>query len=423
MASINIYINDSMKEEMASVEANWSEICRQAITIEMSRIKGGEITYEPKNFDLGNWDHCSFEESFNNDSVIIKPYVDHVDPKLRNTVKVASQWLEEIKREMAIARLDGNSLGDFFHGVRKIEVLEPGKTWKTGYLKINYHIDFYFEDDNIPMDTLEAEIVENSDKEMILVHDKGGEIDSSLQLKELEHRGIISMDLLYSQPSKELEIPMMYPESYTPIKKTLEEFFTFNKSSLSTKRVKQLWKEWYDDKLLMTSGDTDAESFLEEEDQREAEISGYIDHQYFQLRNEFFEELENNFMEVGFFHYDVAYFSSFLFDLFYFTDEEDFKNLNLDLFAKVDFSNIDELPQKTGLYFIRENSNLYGFGSTYNLYTHWENHKLNKKVTKDRNLEILFILFDSRRYLAKIIKEYTPYYLEKITLENNPFLN
>ncbi len=430
MASINIYINDSMKEEMGSVEANWSEICRQAITIEMSRIKGGEITYEPKNFDLGNWDHCSFEESFNNDSVIIKPYVDHADPKLRNTVKVASQWLEEIKREMAIARLDGNSLGDFFHGVRKIEVLEPGKTWKTGYLKINYHIDFYFEDDNIPTDTLEAEIVENSDKEMILVDDRGGAcceadpegIDSSLQLKELEHRGIISVDL-NSQSSQEQEIPMMYPESYTPIKKTLEEFFTFNKSSLSVKRVKQLWKEWYDHKLLMTSGDTDSESFLEEEDQREAEISGYIDHQYFQLRNEFFEDLENNFMEVGFFHYDVAYFSSFLFDLFYFTDEGDFSKLNLDLFAKVDFTNIDELPHKSGLYCIRENNNLYGFGFTHNLYKHWENHKLNKRVTKHRNLEILFIIFDSQRYLEKIVKECTPYYLEKITLENNPFLN
>ncbi|WPF87383.1 hypothetical protein WEU38_11220 [Cyanobacterium aponinum AL20118] len=425
MASINIYINDSMKEEMASVEANWSEICRQAITMEMSRIKGSEITYEPKNFDLGNWDHCSFEESFNNDSVIIKPYVDHADPKLRNTVKVASQWLEEIKREIAIARLDGNSLGEFFQGVRKIEVLEPGKTWKTGYLKINYYIDFYFEDDNPPTDTLEAEIVENQEKALMVTSSENhreGEIDHSLQLKELEHRGIISVDL-NSQTSQDREIPMMYPESYTPIKKTLEEFFSFNKSNLSVKIVKQLWKEWYDHKLLINSGDISAESFLEEEDQREGEISGYIDHQYFQLRNEFFEELENNFMEVGFFHYDVAYFSSFLFDLFYFTKEIDFRDLNIDLFAKVNFPNIDELPHKSGLYFIRENNNLYGFGCTYNLYTHWENHKLNKRVTKDRNLEILFIIFDSQRYLANIVKKYTPYYLEKITLENNPFLN
>lgn len=422
MASINIYVNDSMKEQMASVEANWSEICRQAITMEISKIKGNQITYESQKINLSNWKHCSFEQSFDNESVIVRPYIEHSDPKLRNTVKVASEWLEEIKQEMAIARLDGNSLEEFFQGRRKIEVLEPGKTWKTGYLKINYHIDFYFEDDNIPMDTLEVEIVENSDKEMIIVNEKESVIDSSLQLKELEHRGIISVDL-DSQTLQDREIPMMSSESYTPIKKTLEEFFTFNKSSLSTKRVKELWKEWYDYKLLINSGDIDAESFLQEEDQREAEISGYIDHHYFKLRNAFFEELENNFMEVGFFEYDVAYFSSFLFDLFYFTDDKDFKNLNLQLFAQVDFQSTDELPQKPGLYFIRENNKIYGFGFTHNLYKHWESHKLNKKINKNRNLKIPFMIIDSQKYMTKVIKECTLHYLEKVVLLNNPLLN
>ncbi|MGI0480818.1 hypothetical protein ACN4EE_08500 [Geminocystis sp. CENA526] len=420
MASINIYINDSMKEEMASVEANWSEICRQAITMEMSKIKGGEITYDRKNFDIGNWDYCSFEENFNNDNVIIKPYIDHSDPKLRNTVKVASQWLEEIKRELSIARLDGNSLGEFFQGVRKIEVLEPGKTWKTGYLKINYHIDFYFEDDT-STDTLEGEIIEEVKPLINILKPK--EIDRSLQLKELEHRGIISVDL-DCQTAQDKEIPIMDSEIYIPLKKALEENFSVSKSSLSIKRFRQLWKEWYDHQLLLiNSGYIDVEMFLEEDDKREVEISGYIDHQYFQLRKEFFDDLEHNLCDFGFFDYDIAYFSSFLFDLFYFTHNEDFSNLKLDLFAKVDFLNIDELPHKSGLYFIRENSNLYGFGFTQNLYTHWENHKLQKKVSKKKNLEIIFIIIDSQRYLEKIAKEFTPNYLEKITFENNPLLN
>ncbi len=159
MASINIYINDDLKEEMALVEANWSEVCRQAINLEITKSKTGEMTYEPKNFEEEHWNYASFEENFNNDNVIIKPYIDHANPKLRNTVKVASQWLEEIKRELAIARLDGNSLGEFFQGVRKIEVLEPGKPWKTGYLKINYYIDFYFQNDHIT-DTIEGEIID-----------------------------------------------------------------------------------------------------------------------------------------------------------------------------------------------------------------------------------------------------------------------
>lgn len=419
MASINIYINDSMKEEMASVEANWSEICRQAITMEISKIKGGEITYEPKNFDRGNWDYCSFEENFNNDNVIVKPYIDHADPKLRNMVKIASQWLEELKQELSIARLDGNSLGEFFQGVRKIEVLEPGKTWKTGYLKINYHIDFYFEDDT-PID---AEIIEDlqissSSKKTI----KPVEIDRSLQLKELEHRGIISVDL-DSETSKDQNIPTMDSEIYIPLKKALEEIFSFDKSSFSTKKVRQLWKEWYDHQLSMGSGYVTAESFLEEEDQREAEISGYINHKYFQLRTEFFDYLENYCIDINFFDYDLAYFATFLFDLFYFTNNENFSNLNLDLFAKIEISNKDELSHKSGLYFIRENNNIYGFGFTQNLYEHWKNHKLNKKINNNRQIEILFIIIDSQRYLEKMAKELTPNYLEKITFENNPLLN
>lgn len=424
MASINIYINDDLKEEMALVEANWSEVCRQAINLEISKSKTGEMTYEPKNFEEGNWNYSSFEKNFNNENVIIKPYIDHANPKLRNTVKVASQWLEEIKRELSIARLDGNSLGEFFQGVRKIEVLEPGKPWKTGYLKINYYIDFYFEDDT-PTDTLEAEILENPEQGMIVAsvdHDSGGTIDHSLQLKELEHRGIISVDLDL-ETSKDQNIPTMDSEIYIPIKKALEEIFSFDKSSFSTKKVRQLWKQWYDHQLSMGSGYVTAESFLEEEDQREAEISGYINHKYFQLRTGFFEHLENYCMDISFFDYDLAYFSSFLFDLFYFTNNEDFNNLKLDLFAKVDFLNKDELPHKSGLYFIRENNNIYGVGFTQNLYQHWETNKFNKKLNNNRQIEILFIIIDSQRYLEKIAKELTSNYLEKITFENNPLFN
>jgi len=425
MASINIYINDDLKEEMALVEANWSEVCRQAINLEITKSRTGEITYEPKNFDQGNWDYSSFEENFNNDNVIIKPYIDHTNPKLRNTVKVASQWLEEIKRELAMARLDGNSLGEFFQGVRKIEVLEPGKPWKTGYLKINYHIDFYFQDDNVT-DTIEGEIIDvvnaQISSSVATKINTIETIDQSIRLTELEHLGIISVDL-EPLPSNLKEIPMMYPELYKPLKKALEESFSFNKSNLSSKKVKQWWEEWYDHELLTTSGDLDLETCLEDEDERENDISGYIDSEYFVLRTEFLEDLECNCEEVGFLHYDFVYFSSFIFDLFYFTKEEDFKDLNLESFAEIDFINKDELPHKSGLYFVVEDNNIYAFGFTKNLYYHWDNHKLNKKINSENNIKILFILVESNTYLHNMANNLFHTYLQKINLENNPYLH
>lgn len=424
MASINIYINDDLKEEMALVEANWSEVCRQAINLEITKSKTGEMTYEPKNFEEGHWNYASFEENFNNDNVIIKPYIEHTNLKLRNTVKVASQWLEEIKRELAIARLDGNSLGEFFQGVRKIEVLEPGKPWKIGYLKINYYIDFYFQNDDVT-DTIEGEIIDPINPQILSPKTKTNSIqpiDQSIRLTELKHLGIVSIDLEPLPPNSE-EILMMYPELYTPLKKALEENFSFQKSSLSAKKVKQWWREWYDRELLKTSGDIDINWFLEEEDDREANISGYINAEYFVLRTEFLEEIEHHCMELGFLHYDFVYFASFIFDLFYFTKEENFNDLNFDYFPKIDFINKDELPRKAGLYFLLEDKNFYAFGFTKNLYFHWQNHKLNKKIDNPNNLKILFILMDSQRYLHNMAQNLIPIYLEQINLENNPYLN
>lgn len=426
MASINIYINDDLKEEMALVGANWSEVCRQAINLEITKSKTGEMTYEPKNFEEGNWDYSSFEKNFNNDNVIIKPYIDHTNPKLRNTVKVASQWLEEIKRELAIARLDGNSLGEFFQGVRKIEVLEPGKPWKTGYLKINYHIDFYYQNDDAT-DTIEAEIIDAINPQIsssvVKKMNTIEPIDQSLRLTELEHLGIVSIDLEPLPPNSE-EIPMMYPELYKPLKKALEENFSFNKSNLSSKKVKQWWKEWYDHELLATSGElADIRSFLEDEDEREADISGYINPQYFTLRTEFLNELEDHCMELGFLDHSFVCFSSFIFDLFYFTTHEDFNDLNLDYFAQIDFINRDELPYKSGLYFVVEDDNIYAFGFTKNLYYHWEKHKLNKKINSKNKIKILFIILDSNRYLHNMANNLFHDYLQKINLDNNPYLH
>jgi hypothetical protein len=424
MASINIYINDDLKEEMALVETNWSEVCRQAINLEITKSKTGEMTYEPKNFNEGNWNYSSFEENFNNDNVIIKPYIEHTNPKLRNTVKVASQWLEEIKRELAIARLDGNSLGEFFQGVRKIEVLEPGKPWKTGHLKINYHIDFYFQDHD-SKDTIEGEIIEpviTKISSPIVKKTTIEPIDQSIKLTELEHLGIVNVDL---EPlsSNSKEIPMMYPELYTPLKKAIEECFCLSQSKFSTKQVKQWWKEWYDHQLLINSGDIDIDSFLEDEDKREEDISGYIDSEYFELRMEFLKDLENYCEELGFLHYDFVYFSCFIFDLVYFTKEQDFNDLDLDNFAQIDLVNRDELPHKSGLYFVVEDKNIYAFGFTKNLYYHWQNNKLNKKIDNKSKIKILFIIVDSNRYLHNMANNLFENYIQKINLENNPYLH
>lgn len=38
MANLNIYINKSLQEDMAKVNANWTEVCRQAIKEKILKI-------------------------------------------------------------------------------------------------------------------------------------------------------------------------------------------------------------------------------------------------------------------------------------------------------------------------------------------------------------------------------------------------
>jgi hypothetical protein len=426
MASINIYINDSLKEEMSLVEANWSEICRQAIKSEMLRLKGDEIIYEPQNFSQDKWDFCSFEANFNNDSVIIKPYVDHPDPQLRKTVKVASQWLADVKRELAIARVDGNSLGEFFQGMRRIEILEPGKTWRSGYLQISFQLNFYYENEpqNQFTETMDAEIITPNSSALSVVEnpEQTQKLDQNIRIKELETLGIINIDLPPLTENKRFY--SMYSEIYVPLIKALEDNFYLDSGeplNISSKQIKQLWKQWFDNNLMNNDWDIDIKEYLEY-DFPEADISGYIDDEYFELRQDFLDLFSNECREQGFLKYNDLLFASFVHDLFYFGESLVITNLDLSEMAHFDLSERDDLPSKSGLYFVIKNEQIYAFGITQNFYKHWEKHKILNKLKDIEGIKIVLMLIKSQRYLHSITEEFIKTYIDKLNLDDNPIL-
>lgn len=424
MASINIYINDTMKEEMASVEANWSEVCRQAITAEITKFKGDQVTYEPQNFDIGDWDYCSFERSFNSEGVIIKPYVDHPDPNIRNTVKIASQWLEEIKRELQIARLDGNSLAEFFQGVRRVEILEPGKTWKTGYLKINFQLYFYFQNEEEKKDTLEAEIIENSELKTITMSSMLTTQQSSqfISISELQKLGIINVDLHpVDSENESTKIPPFTAKIYIAFKRAWFEVYQDN--LIPSSLIKNLWTDWYQKDLtdLFWHEYWDEEKLMQWE--REDTYNSKI---------QFLSSFESHYIEENSSHIPLNYLLFMAFinncvfnpsDFYQLTDltEEIITNYHSGLnFVKMHEK--DLLPQEAGVYFLIQGKNIFSLGVTSNLYEHWYEHKLGNIIDNIPELEIRFVRVLSNKYLHKIYQNFVKNHYTKINLNNNPFL-
>lgn len=102
MASINIYVPDELKARMGTVEANWSEICRQAIEAELSR-QTGRISSMPTEHsnDQTNWVDIPFDEPRSAKDVIVKPNLSRNHSRHNKEVSLLSSWMTELNRAIS----------------------------------------------------------------------------------------------------------------------------------------------------------------------------------------------------------------------------------------------------------------------------------------------------------------------------------
>lgn len=156
MSALNIYVTEDLKNRMNKANANWSEVCRQAIEMELLRLQ----TRTPSNVDLGNakeWIREYLDPNSVHSDVVVKPYLQKED-KTKNEVKVLSDFYTALISELHNFRLNilkGN-LGDLLDGKHRADVLFPGRDWSSGNLEIK--LELYFNSPKTP-DIVEAEIV------------------------------------------------------------------------------------------------------------------------------------------------------------------------------------------------------------------------------------------------------------------------
>lgn len=148
MASINIYVPDELKARMGTVEANWSEICRQAIEAELSRQTGGinSMPIEQSN-DQTNWVDIPFDEPRSAKDVIVKP---NLPPNhsgvVPSEVSLLSSWTAELNKSIGNTSTVGTRVSQLLEGTYSADILIPGEPWRSGCLKLEQRLVFRYPD-------------------------------------------------------------------------------------------------------------------------------------------------------------------------------------------------------------------------------------------------------------------------------------
>jgi post-segregation antitoxin (ccd killing protein) len=148
MASINIYLPDELKDRMAGVDANWSEICQQAIEAELLRLQ----SQTPEASDVyqssqGNSDKkvvaVSISQHLVDQGTVIKLPA-HGNGRSKAEVLDISDWIERISTNISSVNAINGRVSRLFDNQYKSEILIPGQPWRSGSMKMDLQFMFTY---------------------------------------------------------------------------------------------------------------------------------------------------------------------------------------------------------------------------------------------------------------------------------------
>jgi hypothetical protein len=137
MASINIYVSEDLKERMAKVDANWSEICRGAIEAELHRLEQNPAVPPPSDKTVAAFPITQH--------IIDQGTIIRLTPQGRNQkqqVLEISQWLENVRQSVAGSYAVCERAGKLLTGDYESELLIPGYPWYSGEMKLDLKFTF-----------------------------------------------------------------------------------------------------------------------------------------------------------------------------------------------------------------------------------------------------------------------------------------
>jgi hypothetical protein len=92
------------------------------------------------------------------------------------------------------------------------------------------------------------------------------------------------------------------------------------------------------------------------------------------------------------------------------------------LLESVEIDNRDNLPEESGIYFVRDKDNLYYIGMTKNLQERWYNHHRQDDFDKINNLKIAYLKGIPQYYLNSCETTLIEYFEPQLNIKNNPLL-
>ena len=146
MASINIYVPDDLKAQMANVEANWSEICRAAIEAELDRLQVASIPQDRGAADVAKGDRLvsiPFDQRLVAKTAIIK-FNERRNNRVATAVIDIGDWLGKVKETVRHMSIVGGKMSDLLDGSYDADMLIPGEPWRSGHLHLNLQVSFVY---------------------------------------------------------------------------------------------------------------------------------------------------------------------------------------------------------------------------------------------------------------------------------------
>lgn len=427
MPALNIYVTEDLKNRMNKANANWSEVCRQAIEMELLRLEGRT----PSNIDLGNvkeWISEYLDPNSVHSDVVVKPYL-HKEDKTKNEVKVLSDFYTGLISELHNFRLNilKGSLGDLLDGNHRADILFPGRDWSSGNLGIK--LELYFNSPKTP-DIVEAEIVvETKNLSLIqselssLIHVSSSELNMITQYVDIESE-------IIEYKVENFDVPEFPSDVYSILRQAWKSVYGDISSNPpkppKSNVIKDLWKKWYSPDVR-----TESENWLNNWKNRRKhpkytyEWETLVGAFYFALNG---EEYDPNFSELP---EDCELLDSqdFLFLSFIeFVSQFVFDGVLLDL-TKINPSELswvlinekDELPEQSGIYFVIDNlETIHYIGMSINLRNRWYSHHRQEDFDLIENGKIAYISSMPKHYLKEIEATLIKTFIPKLNIKGKP---
>lgn len=227
-----------------------------------------------------------------------------------------------------------------------------------------------------------------------------------------------------SSVTKPSKIPELPRNVYKIFKEAWKELFGDSPERVSnhiappsSSSLKNWWKNWYNPNYW-----ENLEHFeypLNEDGEFILNFNSFNDQDL--LIQEFFnksQEIDQDIWLYSEYPCFIYFLSRFLFD----GKILELNEIDPFLLESVEMDNRDNLPEESGIYFVRDQENLYYIGMTKNLQERWYNHHRQDDFDKINNLKIAYLKGIPQYYLNSFETTLIEYFEPQLNIKNNPLL-